>query len=73
MASLIARTVAGTSNVEEEFEKLGLYFATVIIGLVFWLVLIEGFIFLSITRKNPLRFLGSIIPSIMICFATGST
>lgn len=73
VASLIAKTLAGTKNIEEEFRKLGLYFATVLIGLLVWVSLVAFGIYFFAKRRNPFRMLGSFVPSAMIVFACGST
>ncbi|XP_052801565.1 excitatory amino acid transporter-like [Mya arenaria] len=73
VASLIAKTIAGTSNMETVFQKLGIYFACVLSGLILWSFLLIPLMFFLVRRQNPYRFLGSIVPPIMMVFATGST
>lgn len=73
VASLTAKTIISTTDVEETFKKLGMYFMTVIVGLVIWGFIIVPLIFFIARRSNPFRFIASIMPSIMIVFATGST
>ena len=73
VACLIAKVIISTPDVEETFRKLGLYFATVMIGLIIWGFGVVPAIFFAVRRTNPFRFLATIIPSIMIVFATGST
>ncbi|XP_045176769.2 excitatory amino acid transporter 2-like [Mercenaria mercenaria] len=73
VASLIAKVIISTPDVEETFRKLGLYFVTVMVGLVIWGFMIVPAIFFAARRTNPFRFIATIMPSIMIVFATGST
>ncbi|KAL7027924.1 hypothetical protein ACKWTF_005660 [Chironomus riparius] len=60
-------------NILDVFEKLGLYLATVSIG-----IFIQGFIFLpavyfAFTRKNPLKFIGYMGPAILTALGTSSS
>lgn len=73
VASLVAKTIASTSDVEDTFKMLGLYFLTVMIGFIVWGYIIVPIIFFLVRRSNPFRFLGSIMPSFMIVLATSST
>ncbi|KAH3884131.1 excitatory amino acid transporter 1-like [Dreissena polymorpha] len=73
IVSLIAKTIASTSAVTSVFESLGIYFLCVIGGLLVWIFVLLPLVFFAFRRSNPFRFLGSIIPPIMIAFATGST
>ncbi|XP_060585409.1 neutral amino acid transporter A-like [Ruditapes philippinarum] len=69
VASLIAKAIISTTDVDETFRKLGLYFLTVMIGLVIWGFMLVPAIFFAVRRTNPFfRFLASIMPSIMIVF-----
>lgn len=73
VASLIAKTIASTSDVEDTFTKLGYYFLTVFSGLVIFMFIIMPLVYFFIRRRNPFNFMATTIPSIMIVFATGST
>jgi len=73
VASLIAKTIASTSDIGHVIEKLGVYFLCVIVALVVWAFIVLPLIFFIVCRRNPYRFIGSIVPPIMIVFATGST
>ncbi|XP_060585408.1 excitatory amino acid transporter 1-like [Ruditapes philippinarum] len=73
VASLIAKTILTTKDVEETFRKLGMYALTVEVGLVFWGFIVIPLVFLVVRRANPFRFYGTIIPSIMIVIVTAST
>ena len=72
VASMCAKTIAETEDVNATFRKLGLYFATVMITLLVWGLMAMPLLFYAIRRTNPFRFLATLIPSIMIVFATGS-
>ncbi|XP_045176027.2 excitatory amino acid transporter 1-like [Mercenaria mercenaria] len=73
VASLIAKTIVTTKDVEDTFRKLGMYALTVEVGLVFWGFIVLPLLFLIVRRANPFRFYGTIIPSIMIVVVTAST
>ena len=73
VASLIAKTILTTKDVEETFRKLGMYALTVEVGLFFWGFIVIPLVFLIVRRANPFRFYGTIIPSIMIVIVTAST
>ncbi|XP_070508535.1 excitatory amino acid transporter 3-like [Chironomus tepperi] len=60
-------------DIADVFSKLGLYLATVSIG-----IFIHGFIFLpaiyfAFTRKNPLKFIGYMGPAILTALGTSSS
>ncbi|KAL4225110.1 Neutral amino acid transporter A [Mactra antiquata] len=73
VASLIAKTIVSTDDIEDTFRKLGFYFLTVMTGLVIHMFIVMPIVFFLIRRRNPFRFMATTIPSIMIVFATGST
>ncbi|KAL5008700.1 hypothetical protein ScPMuIL_014281 [Solemya velum] len=73
VASLIAKVIAKTDNLEETFRKLGLYILTTTIGLVVVVFVIIVLVYVIATRKNPLKFLFSTTRSVLITFATTST
>ncbi|XP_062568574.1 excitatory amino acid transporter 1-like [Saccostrea cucullata] len=71
--SLVARTIAGSQNLEEDMRKLGVYFGTVMTGLLFCGFIIQPITYFIVCRKNPFRFWFSILEPTMIVFATSST
>ena len=73
VASLMAKTIAATHDLDDVFRKLGIYSLTVMGGLLVWMFLVLPLVFFIARRKNPYRFILSIIHPIMIVFATGST
>ena len=54
--SLVAVKFSEMDNISQTFESLGMYMATVIIGLVIHSFLVLPSIYLIMTRKNPLTF-----------------
>ncbi|XP_076114773.1 putative sodium-dependent excitatory amino acid transporter glt-3 isoform X2 [Mytilus galloprovincialis] len=73
VASLIAKTLASTKNLEEDFNRLGLFIATVMAGLgilSFVALPITYFIFI---RRNPFKFLWTMLQPAMIVLASTST
>ena len=73
VASLMARTIAATHDLDDVFRKLGIYTGTVLGGLLIWVFVVVPVIVFITRRRNPFPFLLSIIHPIMIVFATGST
>lgn len=73
VASLIAKTILTTKDVEGTFRKLGMYTLTVEVGLVFWGFIVIPLLFLLVRRANPFKFYLTIMPSIMIVVVTAST
>ncbi|XP_060082657.1 excitatory amino acid transporter 1-like isoform X2 [Ylistrum balloti] len=73
VASLIAKTIAGTDNIQEDFRRLGVYAATVIVSLLIVSLLLVPIAYSLLTRKQPFSFLFSIVNVMMIGFATSSS
>lgn len=73
VASLTAKTIITTKNVEETFKKLGYYALAVEVGLIIWGLIIVPIVFLIVRRRNPYKFIGTIMQSFMIVLATAST
>ncbi|XP_078334175.1 excitatory amino acid transporter 1-like [Crassostrea virginica] len=71
--SLIAKTIAGSQDLEEDLKKLGVYFGTVMTGLLICGFVIQPIIYYIFSRKNPFAFWFSILQPTMIVFATSST
>lgn len=71
--SLIAKTIAGSQNLEDDLRKLGVYFGTVMTGLLLCGFLIQPITYFLVSRKNPFAFWFSILQPTMIVFATSST
>ncbi|XP_033753486.1 excitatory amino acid transporter 1-like [Pecten maximus] len=73
VASLIAKTIASTDNIQEDFRRLGVYAATVIASLLICSVIFVPLAYTLLTRKQPFRFMFSVINVLMIGFATSSS
>lgn len=73
VASLIAETIASTKNIEDDFRKLGMYFLTIMTGLIIATLILMPLGYFIVKRANPFRFLVTIIQPILIVFATSST
>ncbi|XP_048730321.2 excitatory amino acid transporter 1-like isoform X2 [Ostrea edulis] len=71
--SLIAKTMAGSQNLEDDMRKLGVYFGTVMTGLLICGFIIQPITYFIVCRKNPFVFWFSILQPTMIVFATSST
>ena len=70
--SLIAKTVASTKSIEEDFKRLGMFFLTVMIGLNILMFVIHPIVFFIVRRSNPFKFIASIIQPSLVVFATCS-
>ncbi|KAL4220033.1 Excitatory amino acid transporter 2 [Mactra antiquata] len=73
VVSLIAVSVAGIGNIEDVFAHLGLFIAAITVGILLQQLLFMSAIFFGITRKNPYKYLLSIMKPWMIGFASTST
>ncbi|KAK3104137.1 hypothetical protein FSP39_024686 [Pinctada imbricata] len=71
--SLIAKTIAETKNLEDDFQRLGMYFLTVMTGLIVFMLIFQPITYFIVRRRNPFKFLFSILQPTAIVFATSST
>ena len=71
--SLIAEKFAAMDNIYGTFESLGLYMATVIIGLLIHSFIVLPAIYFFTTRNNPLHFTKGIVQALLTAFGTSST
>ena len=69
---LIAGKIMSVDNLAKTAESLGLYMATVILGLVFHAVFTLSIIYFLICRQNPLRFFQGIFQAWITALATSS-
>lgn len=60
-------------NIVDVFSKLGLYLATVSIGIFFHGFVVLPAIYFAFTRKNPLKFIGYMGPAIFTALGTSSS
>lgn len=71
--SLVAAKLLQERDLTILFERLGLYFVTVLAGLfVHAFLFLPGIYFLS-TRKNPFRFAGNMTQALVTAFGTASS
>lgn len=73
VASLIGKTMAATKNLEDDFSRLGLFIGTVLAGLAILTFLILPVVYFAFVRKNPFRFLFTMIEPVLITIAASST
>lgn len=73
ISSLIAVSIASIKDIGPVFEQLGMFVATVTVGIVMQQLIILPLILFVLTRRNPYLFLISIIRPWMIGLATTST
>ena len=71
-ASLIAVSIGGISGITSVFEDLGIFVATVTVGVAVHQLIILPIILFIFTRRNPYLFLTTIIRPWMIAFTTTS-
>lgn len=70
---LILSKLMEMDNILGVFAKLGLYFVTVAVGILFHGFVILPTIFFVITRKNPFKFIGRMGQAIATAFGTSSS
>lgn len=73
VASLIAKVIASTENIHEDFRKLGMFVLTVMIGLFIFALVLVPLVYYFIKKSNPFRFLATLIEPMLISFAAAST
>ncbi|XP_052066154.1 excitatory amino acid transporter 1-like isoform X2 [Mytilus californianus] len=70
VASLIGKTIGGTKNLEDDFNRLGLYIATQMIGYVLFMIVVVPITYFILMKMNPFKFLFTVIHAFVIVFAT---
>jgi len=70
---LIAGQILETEDLGTELAKLGMYFLTVMIGLVVHGFIILPLIYFAVTRSNPLTFIFNMGSALITAFGTGSS
>lgn len=73
VASLIGKTIGATKNLEDDFNRLGLYIGTQMIGFLLFMCIAVPVTYFILMRKNPFKFLFTVIHAFVIVFATSST
>ncbi|KAJ8299196.1 hypothetical protein KUTeg_023256 [Tegillarca granosa] len=73
VACLIAKEIASTENINEDFRKLGMFVLTVMIGLFIIGFVMLPLVYIIVKKSNPFRFLATLIEPILITFAGTST
>ncbi len=68
---MVAGSVVGRENIQSDFIQLGLFIATVLVGLAIHFFIIQLVLFLA-SWKNPLRLLKYSLEPFLISFATTS-
>ena len=66
---LIAGQILETNDLEGELSKLGMYFLTVMIGLVVHGFIILPLLYFAVTRSNPLAFIFNMGRYMLLCVA----
>lgn len=69
---LVSSKIVSSTNLEEEFRKLGLYMATVLIGLFLHGFVILPIILFVLARKNPFRYVLSMSRALITALSTAS-
>ncbi|XP_002154975.2 excitatory amino acid transporter 1 [Hydra vulgaris] len=73
ICSLVAVKFSEMNNISGTFESLGMYMATVIVGLVIHSFFILPTIYLMVTRENPLTFVKGVLQALITAFGTSSS
>lgn len=68
---MVASSIAGRTNIESEFARLGLFVATVLTAMAIYFVVLVVVFFIA-SRKNPLHLLKYSTQAFFLAFATTS-
>ena len=69
---MIAAQLVEEKDIAERFKSLGLYFGTVMAGLLIHGLIILPIIYSAFTRKLPFKYLGNMSQAMMTAFGTSS-
>lgn len=69
---MIAARVAEMEDVWLSMQKLGMFIATVSIGLIIHTLVVLPIIYFTVTRKNPYAFIKGLRDAMMIAFGIAS-
>lgn len=69
---LVTAKIVEMENMEEVLGQLGLYFATVIVGLVIQGFIVLPLLYFLLTRKNPFTYISNMGQAIATAFGTSS-
>ena len=70
---LIIPQILQVDDLSVFFGSIGMYFATVMIGLILHIILILPLLYFVFVRKNPIRFLSNMSEAILTAFGTSSS
>lgn len=73
IASIIAGKLLEVDSFATLVEQVGLYFATVMVGLTLHGVVVLPLIYLLLTRKNPLKVVQATLQALLTAFGTSSS
>ncbi|KAJ7390281.1 Excitatory amino acid transporter 2 [Desmophyllum pertusum] len=73
VCSMIAARVAEMEDVWLSMQKLGMFIATVSIGLIIHTLVVLPIIYFTVTRKNPYAFIKGLRDAMMIAFGIASS
>ena len=69
---MIAARVAEMEDIWESMQKLGMFIATVSIGLIIHTLIVLPIVYFAVTRKNPYAFIKGLRDALMIAFGIAS-
>lgn len=69
---LVASKILEVDDFEDLIGRLGMYFVTVLVGIVIQGFIIIPVIYLAITRKNPVTYIVNLAQAIATAFGTSS-
>ena len=70
---LVSSSIADMKNMKDEFTGLGLYFATVMIGLVIHSFMVLPLIYFILMRKLPFQHIANVSEALLTAFGTASS
>jgi len=68
----VAGKLAEVENIGTVVEEIGIYFATVLLGLFIHGVIVLPLIYLVLTRSNPLKLVKAVLQALLTAFGTSS-
>ena len=72
IASIVAGKLAEVDDIWTVVEEIGVYFATVLLGLFIHGVIVLPLIYLVLTRSNPLKLVKAVLQALLTAFGTSS-
>ena len=73
VCSVICGKILGVSDLGVVMSQLAWFILTIVIGVLFYQLVVMQLIYYAILRKNPFRFYANLFQATLTAFATAST